>query len=206
MRNTPTFSLKTDGRLDARKLILLFIIGFFSHSCTPSSSSEVEKSHYLSEAERIATDAQKALLGEVSAQMKAGGAVQAVRYCNEKAIELTDSLAHSYPVEIQRLSDRNRNPNNAIFTDRDTRAWQYILAQYDVKKTSDAVLFEDEDNVYYYKAILVGMPACLACHGDPTQDIAPETLSVISSHYPQDKATGYTQGALRGMWKITMKK
>ena len=46
-------------------------------------------------------------------------------------------------------------------------------------------------------------PPCLQCHGTPNQDIAPETLAAIQKLYPDDKATGFKLGDLRGLWRVT---
>lgn len=48
------------------------------------------------------------------------------------------------------------------------------------------------------------MAACLKCHGNKTSDISVETLQSIEINYPQDLATGYAVGDLRGMWKIEL--
>jgi len=47
------------------------------------------------------------------------------------------------------------------------------------------------------------MPACLGCHGTEGGDINAKTLKIIKQKYPEDKATGYKEGDLRGWWKIT---
>ena len=51
--------------------------------------------------------------------------------------------------------------------------------------------------------IVLGNPLCLQCHGTPGKDIAPETLAAIQKLYPDDKATGFKLGDLRGLWRIT---
>ena len=53
----------------------------------------------------------------------------------------------------------------------------------------------------YYKPIKTGMPTCLKCHGS-SAEIESKTLALINEKYPDDKAVGYSQGDLRGMWKI----
>jgi len=40
---------------------------------------------------------------------------------------------------------------------------------------------------------------CLACHGD---NIAPEVTAAIRAHYPEDQATGFATGQLRGAFSI----
>lgn len=51
--------------------------------------------------------------------------------------------------------------------------------------------------------IVLGNPLCLQCHGTPGEDIDPETLASIQKFYPNDKATGFKLGDLRGLWRIT---
>jgi hypothetical protein len=47
---------------------------------------------------------------------------------------------------------------------------------------------------------------CLQCHGIPNNQILPTTLSKIKELYPTDKATGYGENELRGIWVIEMDK
>jgi len=46
---------------------------------------------------------------------------------------------------------------------------------------------------------------CTQCHGSE-QSIKPEVLASINNLYPEDKATGYSENEVRGMWKIVMAK
>ena len=39
-------------------------------------------------------------------------------------------------------------------------------------------------------------PMCLACHG---AEVAPEVQAAIAERYPDDRATGYRAGELRGV-------
>ncbi|MBI3082695.1 MAG: DUF3365 domain-containing protein, partial [Gemmatimonadetes bacterium] len=48
----------------------------------------------------------------------------------------------------------------------------------------------------YLRPILVDR-RCLACHGDPATFI-PEVRAVLAQRYPEDRATGYAVGDLRG--------
>jgi hypothetical protein len=51
--------------------------------------------------------------------------------------------------------------------------------------------------------IVISNPLCLQCHGAPDAEIAPATLAAIRKLYPDDKATGYRSGDLRGLWSVT---
>ncbi len=159
---------------------------------------------YLSVGDSISTDAQKVLLKNVAQAMKAGGVSNAISFCNEQAVPLTDSVSTHYTNNIKRLSDRNRNPDNAIESDLDESAWENIkLLMADSTKAKHLVMRE-KNTAYYYKAISIGMPTCLKCHGDKSVQIDPLALKLIAQKYPKDKATGYKMGELRGMWKIKM--
>ena len=41
---------------------------------------------------------------------------------------------------------------------------------------------------------------CLQCHG---QSIAPDVREKLSGLYPEDKATGYREGDIRGAFVVT---
>ena len=51
----------------------------------------------------------------------------------------------------------------------------------------------------YMKAIPVG-EVCLACHGS---SLDPELKATIDGGYPEDRATGFALGELRGAFTVT---
>src|SRR5699024_3963891 len=145
------------------------------------------------------------LLSNVAAEIGRTGPEGAVDYCNIKAIPLTDSIARSYSAEISRLTDKNRNPDNALREDKDLHAWEQIREMMnDTTITEKHLVLREDDEVFYYKAIPLGMPTCLVCHGHKDSDIAVTTQKMIHEKYPFDKAFGYELGELRGIWKIKM--
>lgn len=163
------------------------------------SVPEEEKAELMVLGDSIANELQNVLLQNVAKAIQKGGADYAVAFCNTEAMPLTDSVSASLGVYIQRLSDKNRNPKNALASQLDSMAWNKIKAT-----KADFVEQVKNGEVYYYKPIAIKMPTCLKCHGDK-KDIAESTQSIISQKYPLDKATGYSMGALRGMWKIKLK-
>lgn len=166
--------------------------------------STAQQQEYLVLGDSISARAQQVLLSNVAEQMKLGGPVGALDFCNEKAMFLTDSVSDEFSKKIQRLTDKTRNPDNAIVNDIDQKAWEDIKGLMADANAGKHLILSDESDVYYYKAIPIGMPTCLMCHGSKETDIAPATLEAIAKKYPNDQATGYTMGELRGMWKIKM--
>ena len=64
----------------------------------------------------------------------------------------------------------------------------------------DTVIHEDEQPTYM-RAIRVGVDLCLTCHGlDDT--LEPEVRHRLAELYPDDAATGFSRGDLRGAFVV----
>lgn len=163
------------------------------------SLDETEKLGYIQLGDSITTEMQKILVQNVSSAIQQKGTEYAVAFCNTRAMPLTDSISKLYGLEISRLSDKNRNPINALQNPNDHLAWEKFQT-----KDQSVVLQDNEGNVYFYKPIYLGMPTCLQCHGGKN-DISESTFESIKLYYPDDQAIGYQMGELRGMWKLQWK-
>ncbi|NWF88411.1 MAG: DUF3365 domain-containing protein [Ignavibacteriaceae bacterium] len=128
----------------------------------------------------------------------------ALEFCSLKAIELTDSMSLALNVKIKRVSDKNRNLSNAA----NEEELKYIIAAKDLlSKNQKLIPRITEINgrwVAYYPILIDRM--CLQCHGQKNADIKPKTLNMIKKHYPNDKAFGYKENDIRGIWVVDMKK
>ncbi|MDO4228914.1 MAG: DUF3365 domain-containing protein [Capnocytophaga sp.] len=184
----------------------LIVALLVSCNSSPKVLSEIEKEKYIALGNKITTETQKFLLMNVSEKIKEVGFAGAVDFCNENAVKLTNSLADN-TFEIKRLSNKNRNRSNKISSEIDQKAWKKIsVLMKDSSKPEKHLLLEDNDKVYYYKAIPLGMPTCLVCHGSKQDEIPAEVQQIIATKYPDDKATDYKMGELRGIWKMTFER
>lgn len=140
-----------------------------------------------------------ALKGELKKAMKAGGPVNAIAVCNEKAPEIASRLSKESGWELRRTSLKVRNPDNA------PDAWERgVLEDFekqkaagaDVKKLEHyAVVEQDGKRIFrYMKAIPTG-GICLECHGP---QLKPEVAAKLDELYPQDQARGFNPGDIRG--------
>lgn len=147
----------------------------------------------------------KAQLGKnLMGAIKQHGAPGAVTFCNTRAIPLTDSMAKVFNAIVKRVSDMPRNPDNTA----DEEAMQYIARMKEQIKNGEEpqpIVAEHEGKMVGYYAIVTNK-MCMQCHGDKDKDILPETYANIKKAYPSDKATGYSENQLRGVWVITMDK
>ena len=55
------------------------------------------------------------------------------------------------------------------------------------------------DNRWGYVEPITVQPLCLACHGS---EIVPDVADRISELYPEDRATGFAVGDLRGVFWV----
>jgi|SRR5690606_25475485 len=183
------------------KFFTIILMFFFLIGCNNSKELSLsEKESYLALGDSISNKAQMVLLSNVSQKIQESGTVGAVDFCSEKAVFLTDSVSNEFSAKIQRLTDKNRNPKNALQSKTDKKAWSALQNNPESKH----LILQDNNSVYYYKSIPLGMPTCLMCHGNKESDISPETLELINLKYPQDKAINYKMGDFRGIWKIKL--
>lgn len=142
------------------------------------------------------------LSAALTQQIKDSGAVKAISYCNANAYPLIDSLANKYGVSIKRTSYSLRNENNAP-----TQLEKDILFNYHANDTQGnsvaAFLHKDREGTYHYYAPIYVMDACTKCHGVANKTLDSLAYSKIMELYPQDEATGYKSGDLRGMWSVS---
>lgn len=187
--------------------LYLFGLVFIMMSCgnKNTETTDIQKDKYIKVGDSITTETQKLLLKNVSEQIKQNGLVAAVDFCNVNALMLTNTLADK-TMQIERLTNKNRNDNNLITINLDKKAWEELSKNFLEKKSTEPVVLQDNNKVYYYKAIPLGMPTCLQCHGSKQSDISAEVQEVLQIKYPNDKAFDYKLGELRGMWKMTFER
>jgi hypothetical protein len=146
------------------------------------------------------------LQGELQAAMKAGGPVNALGVCREKAPAIAADISKAKGWRVIRTSLKTRNAKNA------PDAWETkVLQDFEKRKAagedpakleySEMVMGGGKHEFRYMKAIVIAEGApCLACHGDR---IAPDVAAKLKTLYPDDKATGYKTGDVRGAFSIS---
>ena len=172
-----------------------------------SASKQIipDSSFYIDSAKLLAQDAQQLLLSTLMTQIAAVGFEGAVPFCHEQALTLTKSVVHDQHIGIKRISLKNRNPANSA-EDADKNVLISMEEAAQAGNLKGPVFDARGDEYIVYVPILLGMPVCLGCHGNPDGDIAPATLDAIAQKYPADKAIGYKTGDFRGAWRISFVK
>jgi len=184
-----------------KKLILvsslsLFIVG------TVYATDPVEvfdKKAAVAEVKMITKAFGGALQKELKGAMQAGGPLNALQVCNIEALPITTKISEDKNASVSRVSLKNRNPDNVpddwekiILEDFDDRA----AKGEDVTEMGFAEVIEKDgkNGIRFMKALPTG-GVCLTCHGE---GVSGELKAKLDELYPDDKATGYKLGEVRG--------
>jgi hypothetical protein len=159
---------------------------------------------YLMHGQQIALRTKSELGKNLKQALQSGGPASAVQFCSEQAVPIADTMSVRLKATIRRVSDRPRNPDNAAVNSE----LDYIAGARAALAAGNApaptVQQLDNQMVGYYPIVTSVM--CLQCHGSPGVGIAEDTLNALQAIYPDDKAMGYKDGQIRGIWVIAMDK
>jgi hypothetical protein len=139
-------------------------------------------------------------VGELKPQLKSamleGGPMAAIEACAELAPRIADSLTAQSGWVVKRVSLKTRNASRA----QPDKWEEAVLVQFDERQAAGeaAPMLAHEEFVggsYRYMQAQVVEPLCLVCHG---VEIAEPVRAVLTEYYPDDWATGYSLGQVRG--------
>ncbi|MCK5703729.1 MAG: DUF3365 domain-containing protein [Cyclobacteriaceae bacterium] len=154
----------------------------------------------------IVLSAKKMLGKNLKQSIESGGVENAVSFCNLNAMTLIDSLNRSFGVEIRRASLKARNQSDLPNALEKALLEAYAYQWKDSIPLQTNVQALDENRYLFTKPIHIDNDLCLKCHGTMENGLSKEIDDFIKLKYPNDKATGYQIGDLRGIWSITIPK
>lgn len=134
------------------------------------------------------------LMGELTTALDSGGPTGAIEVCRTRAPEIAAAISNQYGLLIGRTSFRLRNPANA------PPEWAAKLV---ADRVSEPTWLAGPNGRLGGLLPIRLKAECGMCHG-PREQIAPEVLSTLEESYPDDAATGFKVGDLRGwFWVAT---
>lgn len=134
------------------------------------------------------------LMGALKAGLAEGPAA-AINACRLEAPAIAAGLT-TEAVQLGRTSHRLRNPANTGPEWAQQVLTSYLEQPADWKPQTVAL----PDGRRGYVEPIVTQPLCLACHGK-TLDETVEAM--LAAHYPEDQATGFAAGDLRGVFWVS---
>lgn len=152
----------------------------------------------LSEARKVASALPPKLMSTLMEEIGKSGPEGAIPVCKDMAPKMAAEIAQETGWKLKRVSLRVRNDARAI-----PDAWEKAaLEDFDRRAAAGEPPegLEKGETIgteYRYIKALPVKPICLGCHGTEDQ-ISPAVKSVLSRIYPNDLATGYSLGQIRG--------
>jgi hypothetical protein len=155
----------------------------------------------VSIAEAAADDLRSTLSSRLATAMRDKGPEGGIDVCANEAKKLTGEVSARHGVEIGRTSSRLRNSDNA------PRKWvSAYLDDVSGKKAAEVTpaVFDLGERLGVVQP-LATMPMCVKCHGDSAA--LPEPVkAALAKSYPDDRATGFAVGDLRGVLWVELAK
>jgi hypothetical protein len=174
---------------------------------TTSGGSAAASAPWVADARQVASALPPKLMSVLLPSIEKDGAAGAVQTCNVEAPKLGKQASDASGWSVRRVSLRNRNPKavpddweRAVLADFDRRAAAGEKPQ--TLERADEVMVDGKRTLRYMKALPVA-DMCLACHGAPA-GLAPGVGDKLKALYPDDRATGYKVGDIRGA--VTLRK
>lgn len=170
-------------------------------SCDKSEPSE----EWIGKAQKLTKEYQTALKGELVTAMKEGGPAKAIGVCNLEAPAIEKRIVHQKGTEgwtVSRTAPRVRNPKNRP-SDWQARGLAEIAQRITSGEAPEKVDWQgrEGESFVYMEPIMMG-GLCATCHG-PTESIPVGVKKELARLYPQDEATGFKIGELRGAFVVT---
>lgn len=188
-------------------VILLVSLGCAREPEPPVTEEPAATADWQLVAPEQMTDAQKAqherclaavnslaseMMGELMAALDSGGPAEGIAVCQGKAPEVAAQVASEYGLAIGRTSFALRNISNTA------PMWAQDLV---TERIGEPVYLAGPAGELGALLPIRLKAECQMCHG-PAEQIADEVKAAIAENYPEDRATGFAAGDLRGWFWV----
>lgn len=161
----------------------------------PTQSSAPESSQEDPRRTR-ATEAAKALGAQLKARLtgaiQEGGLSEGIKACSLTAPDIAAAVAKEKGVKLGRTSFKLRNPANA--------PPEWAKAHVDAR-TEAPTFFEGPGGTLRALLPIRTGGLCVSCHG-PSESLTEPLKQLLQERYPDDQATGFKSGDLRGWFWV----
>jgi hypothetical protein len=150
----------------------------------------------------LANSFQSELQAALKSALASGGPTAAIDVCAQAAPAIAKRLSGESGAEVRRTALQPRNPGAKpdAFERETMTAWRATpLDAAGKPMVRSATVSTDDVSAYRWMRAIPTQTMCLQCHGEA---LAPDVAAAISARYPDDKATGFREGQLRGALSI----
>lgn len=159
-----------------------------------------DKQALKTEAKAIIKQFAGTLKPQLRQAINSGGLVHAINVCSAEAPRIAQRLSEENGWRVKRVSLKARNAGSATPDDFERQ----VLEQFDARqargdKVRGLAYSAVVDNRFRFMMAQEVEGVCLNCHG---QSIHPDVKDTLNALYPQDLATGYVLGQVRGAFSL----
>lgn len=187
-----------------RRLAVLLGVVLCASARQGSAAQHPVPAEWAKQGRAIAMRFMAKLREELLSAVAAGGPVNAIGVCREKAPEIGARHSRETGFRVGRTSLRVRNPRNA------PDAWEaQILETFRERTTAGEAaaglehseVVEQGGRRVFRQLLAIPMgELCLGCHGE---SLAPEVQRAVGALYPEDRAVGFRLGEVRGAFTLS---
>jgi hypothetical protein len=187
------------GFLAARSSLAV-VLGVFLASTAAGADDDLAR--FQESARKAAGTIVGQVRGELVREMERTGPIRSIIVCKYSAPEIASSISRFSGMRVTRVSLR---PRNRALGEADSWEQKYLLEfekriaggeKIEALEVTELVNEPAGPYYRYLKAIPTSQP-CLACHGSGSE-ISDGVRAQLAAEYPNDVATGYRVGQVRG--------
>jgi len=188
------------------KLLWAATVSVLLAGCASAPPPAPADMSWVPQARTVSTSVPPKLLAVLQEEIARGGPEGAIAVCRDQAPAMARAASEQSGWTVRRVSLRNRNPKavpdaweRAALQDFDRRA---------AAKESPATLERAEVTMVNgqptqrYMRALPTMALCTQCHG-AADKLSPAVTARLKTLYPDDRATGYAVGEIRGAMTLS---
>ncbi len=175
-------------------LIFAVSIGTASAQTPPDADSDPARM----QAEAAAAEFSKRLKQTLMTALAEAGPIGGIDACHAEAPRIAADVERVYGVTIGRAGVRNRDADNAAegWQRERLEAFEQRAAAGEAPESLRHIERSADGRVLRMARGIRTEAACQMCHGAA---VPAEIEASIQKHYPDDRATGFTEGSLRGL-------
>jgi len=181
-----------------KRLMIVTGLAFLTAGCATEEAAAPPPA-FVAQAALLADAYQTKLQAELSSALKQVGPVGAIGVCQSAAPAIAQDMSAKGELAVSRIARRNRNPGNAVPAELNALYQQLEREPLRDGKPRVVTAIIGKRDVFMRALPMKDQP-CSQCHGT---NIAPDVKSAIDASYPDDRATGFAAGDLRGAMLIT---
>lgn len=138
---------------------------------------------------------------KLKSAIQSGGLEHAVAVCSVEAPKIAATLSETSGWQVKRVSLKARNKTSASPDAFETKVLEdFDLRQQQGEQPPTISFVKVIDGKFRFMQAQGTEGLCLSCHGNA---IPANVKKAISQHYPNDLASGYSLGQVRGAFSLT---